>query len=139
MCVSVHVFSSDDRCFCSQNPVQEWGEETEDGAVYGVTLRREPVPSSANATEGSPCSGFVQYRTCKVRRLKAATLELLVNHLLDFGCQEQDYSRIFLSTYRTFTSPTKLIELLFQRYRCLLYMQSWLLCCLSIFSSVVST
>ncbi|XP_005926794.1 ral guanine nucleotide dissociation stimulator-like 1 [Haplochromis burtoni] len=99
----------------TMNPVQEWGEETEDGAVYGVTLRREPVPSSANATEGSPCSGFVQYRTCKVRRLKAATLDLLVNHLLDFGCQEQDYSRIFLSTYRTFTSPTKLIELLFQR------------------------
>lgn len=139
VCVYVHVFSTDDPCFCSQNPVQEWGEEMEDGAVYGVTLRREPVPSSANATEGSPCSGFVQYRTCKVRRLKAATLDLLVNHLLDLGCQEQDYSRIFLSTYRTFTNPTKLIELLFQRYRCLLYMQSWLLCCLRIFSSVVST
>uniref|UniRef100_A0A3Q0SN75 N-terminal Ras-GEF domain-containing protein n=1 Tax=Amphilophus citrinellus TaxID=61819 RepID=A0A3Q0SN75_AMPCI len=101
----------DYHCFRSQNPVQEWGEETEDGAVYGVTLRREPVPSSTKATEESPCSAFMQYRTCKVRRLKAATLELLVNHLLDSGCQEQDYSKIFLSTYRTFTSATKLIEL----------------------------
>uniref|UniRef100_A0A3Q1F003 Ral guanine nucleotide dissociation stimulator-like 1 n=1 Tax=Acanthochromis polyacanthus TaxID=80966 RepID=A0A3Q1F003_9TELE len=99
----------------TMNPVQEWGEEVEDGAVYGVTLRREPVPSSPKPNEMSPCSGFVQYRTCKVRRLKAASLDLLVNHLFDCRCQEQDYSRIFLSTYRTFTSTTKLIEMLFQR------------------------
>ncbi|KAM9346413.1 ral guanine nucleotide dissociation stimulator-like 1 [Symphorus nematophorus] len=98
----------------TMNPVQEWGEEVENGAVYGVTLRREPVPSSS-PSETSPCCAFVQYRTCKVRRLKAAPLDLLVNHLLDPGCQEQDYSRIFLSTYRTFTSTSKLIELLFQR------------------------
>ncbi|XP_036945530.1 ral guanine nucleotide dissociation stimulator-like 1 [Acanthopagrus latus] len=98
----------------TMNPVQEWGEEVEDGAVYGVTLRREPVPSS-NPSETSPCSAFVQYRTCKVRRLKAATLDLLVNHLLDPGCQEMDYGRILLSTYRTFTGTSQLIELLFQR------------------------
>lgn len=97
------------------NPVQEWGEEIEDGAVYGVTLRREPVPTAPNPNEKNPSSAFVQYRTCKVRRLKAATLELLVTHLLDPGCQEQDYSKIFLSTYRTFTSSSKLIELLFHR------------------------
>ncbi|KAM7386282.1 hypothetical protein PAMA_009089 [Pampus argenteus] len=99
----------------TMNPVQEWGEEIEDGAVYGVTLRREPVPSAPNPAEKNPCCAFVQYRTSKVRRLKAATLDLLVNHLLDPGYQEQDYSRIFLSTYRTFTSPSTLIELLFQR------------------------
>ncbi|XP_051243259.1 ral guanine nucleotide dissociation stimulator-like 1 isoform X2 [Dicentrarchus labrax] len=98
----------------TMNPVQEWGEETEDGAVYGVTLRREPVPSS-NPSETSPCCAFVQYRTCKVRRLKAATLDLLMSHLLDPDCQEQDYGRIFLSTYRTFTGTSELIELLFQR------------------------
>ncbi|XP_035511467.1 ral guanine nucleotide dissociation stimulator-like 1 isoform X2 [Morone saxatilis] len=98
----------------TMNPVQEWGEEIEDGAVYGVTLRREPVPSS-NPSETSPCCAFVQYRTCKVRRLKAATLDLLMSHLLDPDCQEQDYGRIFLSTYRTFTGTSELIELLFQR------------------------
>lgn len=91
-------------------PVQEWGEEHEDGAVFGVTLRREPVQHSAEPTEA-----FVQYRTCKVRRLKAATLDRLVSHLLDPCCQEQDYGRILLSTYRTFTSSNKLIETLFQR------------------------
>ncbi|XP_060946266.1 ral guanine nucleotide dissociation stimulator-like [Limanda limanda] len=100
----------------TMNPVQEWGEEFEDGAVYGVTLRREPAPPSAPQTDdANPSCAFVQYRTCKVRRLKAATLELLVNHLLDPSYQEQDYSKIFLSTYRTFTSSSTLIELLFQR------------------------
>ncbi|KAJ0058050.1 hypothetical protein NL108_007272 [Boleophthalmus pectinirostris] len=93
----------------TMNPVQEWGEEVEDGAVYGVTLRREPVPSSA------PCTAFVQYRTCKVRRLKAAKLNQLVNHLLEPENQDQDYGQILLSTYRTFTCPSTLIELLFLR------------------------
>ena len=96
--------------------MQEWGEELEGGAVYGVTLRRLSVPIALNTSEMNPCCAFVQYRTSKVRRLKAANLDLLVNHLLDPGCQEQDYSRIFLSTYRTFTSTSALIELLFQRY-----------------------
>ncbi|XP_037545354.1 ral guanine nucleotide dissociation stimulator-like 1 [Nematolebias whitei] len=100
----------------TMNPVQEWGEETEDGAVYGVTLHREPVPGSPSPCETrAPCCGFVQYRTCKVRRLKAATLDQLVNHLLDCRNQEQDYGRIFLSTYRTYTNTAKLIELLFQK------------------------
>ncbi|XP_056143782.1 ral guanine nucleotide dissociation stimulator-like 1 [Lampris incognitus] len=99
----------------TMNPVQEWGEELEEGAVYGITLRREPVPSSPKPGATKPHCAFIRYRTCKVRRLKAATLDQLVNHLLDLGCQEQDYGRIFLSTYRTFTSSSELIELLFQR------------------------
>ncbi|XP_034046262.1 ral guanine nucleotide dissociation stimulator-like 1 [Thalassophryne amazonica] len=99
----------------TMNPVQEWGEEVEDGAIYGVTLRRDPLPSSPNPHTTSACCAFVQYRTSKVRRLKAATLDLLVDHLLDPCCQEQDYSRIFLSTYRTFTSTTTLLQLLFHR------------------------
>ncbi|XP_019714406.1 ral guanine nucleotide dissociation stimulator-like 3, partial [Hippocampus comes] len=96
-----------------QNPVQEWGEESEDGAVYGITLHRVPVPSSPSRS--NPSGAFVQYRTNKVRRLKAARLQMLVNHLLDADRLEQDYGRIFLSTYRTFTSTAKLLELTFQR------------------------
>ncbi|XP_046893876.1 ral guanine nucleotide dissociation stimulator-like 1 isoform X2 [Hypomesus transpacificus] len=99
----------------TMNPVQEWGEECEDGVVYGITLRREPVPSSLNPTEAQPSQAYVQYRTCKVRRLKAATLNRLICHLQDPCCPEPDYGRIFLSTYRTFTSTKALIELLFQR------------------------
>ncbi|KAM9473493.1 ral guanine nucleotide dissociation stimulator-like 1 isoform 2-T2 [Salvelinus alpinus] len=120
----------------SMNPVQEWGEEFEEGALYGITLRREPVQIPASPTEARPCVAFVQYRTCKVRRLKAATLNRLVSHLLDPCCQEPDYRRIFLSTYQTFTTNSALIELLFQREdivssRCLLrrllpLIQTWL-------------
>ncbi len=94
----------------AKDPVQEWGEEHEDGAVFGITLHREPVQQAADPTEA-----FVQYRTCKVRRLKAATLDKLVSQLLDPCCQERDYGRILLSTYRTFTSSNKLTEMLLQR------------------------
>ncbi|XP_078480820.1 ral guanine nucleotide dissociation stimulator-like 1, partial [Lampetra planeri] len=97
----------------TMNPVQEWGEEVEDGAVYGVTLLREPVQSSPDST---PSSAFIQYRTSKVRRLKAASIPQLVAQLVDPRCQERDYGRIFLSTYRTFTSSTELMEKLFLRF-----------------------
>ncbi|XP_049600892.1 ral guanine nucleotide dissociation stimulator-like 1 [Syngnathus scovelli] len=98
----------------TMNPVQEWGEEFEDGAVYGITLHRVPVSSSPDP-DCNPSCAFVQYRTNKVRRLKAASLQMLVSHLLDPDCPEHDYGRIFLSTYRTFTSTEKLLELIFQR------------------------
>ncbi|KAJ7992694.1 hypothetical protein DPEC_G00281340 [Dallia pectoralis] len=99
----------------SMNPVQEWGEEFDEGALYGITLHREPIQVPADSTEAQPCVSFVQYRTCKVRRLKAATLNRLVNHLLDPGVQDPVYRQIFLSTYRSFTTTRVLIELLFQR------------------------
>ncbi|XP_018594245.1 ral guanine nucleotide dissociation stimulator-like 1 [Scleropages formosus] len=96
----------------TMDPVQEWGEEVENGVVYGITLRREPVSPQSDSTEDR--SAFVQYRTCKVRRLKAASLDNLVTHLVNRRCQEQDYIHIFLSMYRTFTSTDKFIQLLFQ-------------------------
>ncbi|XP_026159727.1 ral guanine nucleotide dissociation stimulator-like 1 isoform X2 [Mastacembelus armatus] len=99
----------------SMDPVQEWGEEEEDGAVFGITLRREPVLPSSDITENSTALSFVQYHTVKVRRLKAGTLERLITHLLDPEQQEPDFTRIFLSTYRAFTSTNTLIQLLFQR------------------------
>lgn len=98
--------------FHLQDPVQEWGEEEKDGAVFGITLRREPVPTS---TMGELPMSFVQYHTVKVRRLKAATLERLVTHLLDPEKRESDFIQVFLSTYRAFASTSTLIELLFQR------------------------
>lgn len=101
--------------FLLQDPVQEWGEEEEDGAVFGITLRREPVVPTSNATELQTTVSFVQYHTVKVRRLKAATLERLVTHLLDAERREPDFIHVFLSTYRAFTSTGTLIELLFQR------------------------
>ncbi|KAL1005805.1 hypothetical protein UPYG_G00064200 [Umbra pygmaea] len=107
----------------TEDPVQEWGEEVEEDAVFGITLRREPVlpipfcqdPSDPLADSSSTPLSFIQYRTVKVRRLKAGTLERLVSHLLDTDHLEPDYIRMFLSTYRAFTTTTKLIKLLFQK------------------------
>ncbi|KAJ8404160.1 hypothetical protein AAFF_G00339330 [Aldrovandia affinis] len=99
----------------TMNPVQEWGEEVEEGAVFGITLRREPIQPPADSAEAQTEFSFVQYRTCKLRRLKAATLPRLVAHLLEPSCQETDYARIFLSMHRAFASTKELVELLFQR------------------------
>lgn len=98
-----------------QEPVQEWGEEEEDGAIFGITLRREPAPPGTDSPDLSPAFGCVQYHTVKVRRLKAATLERLVSHLLDAEHREPDFIRVFFSMYRAFTSTGAFIELLFQR------------------------
>ncbi|XP_036426522.1 ral guanine nucleotide dissociation stimulator-like 1 [Colossoma macropomum] len=102
----------------SMDPVQEWGEEVEDGVVYGVTLHRICDPADltdpTHSSESRP-RGCVQYRTLKVRRLKAATLQRLVTELVKPECDEPDYPRIFLSTYRAFTCTSTLIQLLFQR------------------------
>ncbi|XP_031140355.1 ral guanine nucleotide dissociation stimulator-like 1 isoform X2 [Sander lucioperca] len=98
----------------SMDPVQEWGEEELDGAVFGVTLRREPILPSLDTAELP--TAFAQYHAVKVRRLKAATLERLLSHLLDPEHQEPDFIRVFLSTYKAFISSTStLIKLLFQR------------------------
>lgn len=97
------------------DPVQEWGEEEEEGAVFGVTLRREPVLPSPDSPEPATTFGFVQYHTVKVRRLKAATLERLVTHLLDPEHREPDFVPVFLSTYRAFAATSSLMEALFQR------------------------
>ncbi|XP_056890457.1 ral guanine nucleotide dissociation stimulator-like 3 [Takifugu flavidus] len=82
-----------------EDPVQEWGEEEEEGAVFGITLRREPV-LPASATAELPAA-FIQYHTVKVRRLKAATLERLVTHLLE---PERQGRTSFMSSLR----PTEL-------------------------------
>ncbi|XP_056135872.1 ral guanine nucleotide dissociation stimulator-like 1 [Lampris incognitus] len=108
---SFQSLDTDGKC---EDPVQEWGEEVEDGAVFGITLRRDPVQPS-NSAETPTTLSFIQYHTVKVRRLKAGTMERLVTHLLDPEHQEVEFTRIFLSTYRAFTSASTLIELLFQR------------------------
>ncbi|XP_029949443.1 ral guanine nucleotide dissociation stimulator-like 1 isoform X2 [Salarias fasciatus] len=109
---SFQVLDMDGQC---EDPVQEWGEEEEEGAVFGITLRREPVLPGPDSPEPPTAFSFVQYHTVKVRRLKAATLERLITHLLDPEHQEPDFVPVFLSTYRAFTSASSLIQLLFQR------------------------
>ncbi|KAG2471339.1 RGL1 protein, partial [Polypterus senegalus] len=109
-------------CSC-ENPVQEWGEEVENDAVYSITLRRVPVKPSQTADLSCDC-GFVQYRTTKERTLKAGTLDKLVAHLLEPNA-DPTFTHVFLSMYRAFTETKTVLELLLDRtLKCLL--QLWL-------------
>ncbi|XP_067828989.1 ral guanine nucleotide dissociation stimulator-like 1 isoform X2 [Heptranchias perlo] len=112
----------------TMNPVQDWGEELEDGVIYNIKLKRvhilEPAIERAASSklqtderqvEGS--RGIVQYKTCKIRTVKAATLEKLVEKLVrDSGEHDPTYINVFLSTYRAFASTQEVLELLLDSY-----------------------
>ncbi|KAM4655499.1 uncharacterized protein AAGF69_010301 [Amazona ochrocephala] len=98
-------------------------------APWGVTLlptpsrlvpavsTAEPVRSSKVEEDQLPPEHTVsQYETCKIRTIKAGTLEKLVENLLTaFGDNDFTYISIFLSTYRAFASAKEVLELLLDR------------------------
>ncbi|TRZ02184.1 hypothetical protein DNTS_016301 [Danionella cerebrum] len=106
--------------------VQDWGEEVEEGAIYNVTLKRVQIQQAANkgarwlGVEGDrlpPGHTVSQLETCKIRSIRAGTLERLVETLLTaFGDNDLTYSSIFLSTYRAFATTQSVLELLLDRY-----------------------
>ncbi|XP_018583818.1 ral guanine nucleotide dissociation stimulator-like 1 [Scleropages formosus] len=106
--------------------LQDWGEEVEEGAVYNVTLKRVQIQQAANkgarwlGVEGDrlpPGHTVSQLETCKIRSIRAGTLERLVETLLTaFGDNDLTYTSIFLSTYRTFASTETVLQLLLDKY-----------------------
>nr|XP_031293061.1 ral guanine nucleotide dissociation stimulator-like 3 isoform X5 [Camelus dromedarius] len=101
-------------------PLQDWGEETEDGAVYTVSLRRQrsqrlsPGTGPGSTQSPSPAAHtFLHYRTSKVRTLRAARLERLVRELVS-GDREQDpgFVPAFLATHRAFVPTARVLSLL---------------------------
>ncbi|XP_022382729.1 ral guanine nucleotide dissociation stimulator-like 3 isoform X2 [Enhydra lutris kenyoni] len=101
-------------------PLQDWGEETEDGAVYSVSLRRQlsqrlsPRAGPGGSQASNPTAdAFLHYRTSKVRALRAARLERLVQELVS-GDREQDpgFVPAFLATHRAFVSTARVLGLL---------------------------
>ncbi|XP_029004247.1 ral guanine nucleotide dissociation stimulator-like 1 isoform X2 [Betta splendens] len=106
--------------------VQDWGEEVEEGAVYNVTLKRVQIQQAANkgarwlGAEGDrlpPGHTVSQLETCKIRSIRAGTLERLVETLLTaFGDNDLTYTSIFLSTYRAFAGTQTVLQLLLDRY-----------------------
>uniref|UniRef100_A0A8C7LWQ8 Ral guanine nucleotide dissociation stimulator-like 1 n=1 Tax=Oncorhynchus mykiss TaxID=8022 RepID=A0A8C7LWQ8_ONCMY len=105
-----------------QSSVQDWGEEVEEGAIYNVTLKRVQIQQAANkgarwlGAEGDrlpPGHTVSQLETCKIRSIRAGTLERLVETLLTaFGDNDLTYTSIFLSTYRAFASTHTVLQLL---------------------------
>uniref|UniRef100_A0A8C2CPH2 Ral guanine nucleotide dissociation stimulator-like 1 n=1 Tax=Cyprinus carpio TaxID=7962 RepID=A0A8C2CPH2_CYPCA len=108
-----------------RSSVQDWGEEVEEGAIYNVTLKRVQIQQAANkgarwlGAEGDrlpPGHTVSQLETCKIRSIRAGTLERLVETLLTaFGDNDLTYTSIFLSTYRAFATTQTVLELLLDR------------------------
>ncbi|XP_006898917.1 PREDICTED: ral guanine nucleotide dissociation stimulator-like 3 [Elephantulus edwardii] len=104
-------------------PLQDWGEETEDDAVYSVALRRQrsqrsrPGEQAGDSQVWVPpplqADAFLHYRTSKVRALRAARLERLVRELVS-GDHEQDpgFVPAFLATHRAFVPTARVLGFL---------------------------
>lgn len=59
----------------------------------------------------------LEWETVRVRFLKAGTVQRLVESLAnDDGELESTYINVFLATYRAFTTPCEVLELLLARY-----------------------
>ena len=104
-----------------QNSTQEIGEEAEDGAVYTITLRKVQLHQTASKGQRwlgvETDSALSLYETCKVRTIKAGTLEKLVEYMLTaFRGKDSTYVTIFLCTYRAFASTKQVLDLLLHRY-----------------------
>uniref|UniRef100_W5LAX1 Ral guanine nucleotide dissociation stimulator n=1 Tax=Astyanax mexicanus TaxID=7994 RepID=W5LAX1_ASTMX len=105
----------------TMNATQEIGEEVEDGAVFTITLRK--VQMHHSATKGQRWLGVDSesalslYETCKVRTIKAGTLERLVEYMVSaFRGNDSTYVTIFLCTYRSFATTKQVLDLLLNRY-----------------------
>nr|XP_045001971.1 ral guanine nucleotide dissociation stimulator isoform X1 [Jaculus jaculus] len=107
-----------------ESSTQEIGEELINGVIYSISLRK--VQLHQGATKGQRWLGYENesalslYETCKVRTVKAGTLEKLVEHLVPaFQGSDLSYVTVFLCTYRAFTTTQQVLDLLFKRYgRC---------------------
>ncbi|KAE8582567.1 hypothetical protein XENTR_v10020175 [Xenopus tropicalis] len=126
-----------------ESSTQEIGEEVDDGVIYSISLRKvqlhhtankgqrwlgvSRVPSPMGCADGGLAglrdttvendSGLSLYETCKVRSIKAGTLEKLVEYLVSaFKGNDSTYVTIFLCTYRAFATTKQVLDLLLNRF-----------------------
>ncbi|KAM6965640.1 ral guanine nucleotide dissociation stimulator-like [Aplochiton taeniatus] len=100
---------------------QEIGEEVEEGAIFTITLRKVQIHQSASKGQRwlgvETESALSLYETCKVRTIKAGTLERLVEYMVSaFRGKDSTYVTIFLCTYRSFATTKQVLDLLLNRY-----------------------
>ncbi|KAJ8670541.1 hypothetical protein QAD02_001800, partial [Eretmocerus hayati] len=97
-----------------------WGEEKGDGVIYTVYLKKvryhRPTRSISTSDSDDEIS-HLEWETVRVRFLKAGTVQRLVESLAnDDGELESTYINVFLATYRAFTTPREVLDLLLSRY-----------------------
>ncbi|XP_054895253.1 ral guanine nucleotide dissociation stimulator-like isoform X6 [Poeciliopsis prolifica] len=100
---------------------QEIGEEAEEDAIFTITLRKMQLHQSASKGQRwlgvDTDSALSLYETCKVRTIKAGTLERLVEYMVSaFRGKDSTYVTIFLCTYRSFATTKQVLDLLLNRY-----------------------
>uniref|UniRef100_A0A4W5QYB2 Ral guanine nucleotide dissociation stimulator n=1 Tax=Hucho hucho TaxID=62062 RepID=A0A4W5QYB2_9TELE len=100
-----------------ESSTQEIGEEVEEGAVFTITLRKVQLHQSASKGQRwlgvETDSALSLYETCKVRTIKAGTLERLVGYMVSaFRGKDSTYVTIFLCTYRSFATTQQVLGLL---------------------------
>ncbi|XP_031365567.1 ral guanine nucleotide dissociation stimulator isoform X4 [Apis dorsata] len=97
-----------------------WGEERGDGVIYTVYLKKvryHRPTRSLSASDSDDEISHLEWETVRVRFLKAGTVQRLVESLAnDDGELESTYINVFLATYRAFTTPREVLELLLSRY-----------------------
>ncbi|KAM4578304.1 ral guanine nucleotide dissociation stimulator isoform 8-T8 [Fundulus diaphanus] len=104
-----------------QSSTQEIGEEAEEDAIFTITLRKMQLHHSASKGQRwlgvETDSALSLYETCKVRTIKAGTLERLVEYMVSaFRGKDSTYVTIFLCTYRSFATTKQVLDLLLNRY-----------------------
>ncbi|KAM4019016.1 ral guanine nucleotide dissociation stimulator isoform 9-T13 [Anomaloglossus baeobatrachus] len=104
-----------------ESSAQEIGEELDDGVIYSISLRKVQLHHAA--TKGQRWLGLDSetalslYETCKVRTIKAGTLEKLVEYLVSaFKGNDSTYVTIFLCTYRAFATTKQVLDLLLNKF-----------------------
>ncbi|XP_056587290.1 ral guanine nucleotide dissociation stimulator-like isoform X2 [Triplophysa dalaica] len=105
----------------TQNASQEIGEEVEEGAVFSITLRKVQMYQSSSKSQRwlgvDSDASLSLYETCKLRSIKAGTLERLVEYMvIAFRGNDSTYVTIFLCTYRTFATTKQVLDLLLNKY-----------------------
>ncbi|XP_056231597.1 ral guanine nucleotide dissociation stimulator-like isoform X6 [Seriola aureovittata] len=104
-----------------QSSTQEIGEEAEEDAIFTITLRKVQLHQSASKGQRwlgvETDAALSLYETCKVRTIKAGTLERLVEYMVSaFRGKDSTYVTIFLCTYRSFATTKQVLDLLLNRY-----------------------
>ncbi|XP_061673681.1 ral guanine nucleotide dissociation stimulator-like isoform X2 [Syngnathoides biaculeatus] len=104
-----------------QSSTQEIGEEVEDDAIFTITLRKVQLHHSSSKGQRwlgvETDAALSLYETCKVRTIKAGTLERLVEYMVTaFRGKDSTYVTIFLCTYRSFATTKQVLDLLLNRY-----------------------
>uniref|UniRef100_A0A3Q2ZMZ4 Ral guanine nucleotide dissociation stimulator n=1 Tax=Kryptolebias marmoratus TaxID=37003 RepID=A0A3Q2ZMZ4_KRYMA len=105
-----------------ESSTQEIGEEAEEDAIFTITLRKVQLHQSASKGQRwlgvDTDSALSLYETCKVRTIKAGTLERLVEYMVSaFRGKDSTYVTIFLCTYRSFATTKQVLDLLLNRYK----------------------